>query len=588
MRFSGSAGVWPALVFLLLVLVVPVGQLLGLSITDESGHLSLAAFGRLFETTLYIKVLFNTFNLALWSTVVCLIGGYPVAYLLAAGPMSFRRIMLIGVMVPFWTSVLVRTFAWLIILGRHGALNQFFAQLGIADSRPDLIYNFTGVLIGLTQAMMPLAILTMSAVMQQTERDIQYAAATLGARGAHVFWRIFFPLSLPGVSAAGLLVFITALGFFVTPVFMGSPRETMIAQLIVVQIDEMLDWGFAGAIAVLLLATSLIVFYIVDKVLGIAALAGETRERSENGPGPFGRASGRVGLKIVAALGWVFAFLGQKLDHVLKRRSGMTIGSPSLGTCLIALFVIFFLAAPCLVLVPISFSEGSTFDWPPSGFSLQWYQAIANSPLWREAILRSIWVGLWTALLAIVLGTPAAFALTRHQIAGKPIIIGTLLLPLVMPHIIVALALFYAFSKVGLLGSSFGLILGHTIFALPYAVVTMMAVLRGYDQRLDQAAWGLGAGRMATFWWITFPLIKTGMATAFVFSFVKSFDELTVALFISGGTSTTLPKQMWAESVLNISPVLAAVSTLIIAGAICVTIFGLFVGQKFTSAEGGK
>jgi putative spermidine/putrescine transport system permease protein len=134
----------------------------------------------------------------------------------------------------------------------------------------------------------------------------------------------------------------------------------------------------------------------------------------------------------------------------------------------------------------------------------------------------------------------------------------------VMPHIIVALALFYPFSRLGLIGTAFGLTLGHAVFALPYVVITVMAVLRNYDTRLDQAAYTLGASKLTTFRRVTFPLIKAGIVTSFVFAFVKSFDELTVALFISGGVSTTLPRQLWSDAQLNVTPTLAAVSTVIL------------------------
>src|SRR5690606_964508 len=124
------------------------------------------------------------------------------------------------------------------------------------------IYNLTGVLVGMSHALMPMAILTMLAVMQNIDPTLGRAASTLGARGAHVFWRIYFPLSMPGVAAAGLLVFVTALGFFITPTFLGSPREMMVGQVIISQIEQALNWGFAGSVSVLLLVTAALVFFV--------------------------------------------------------------------------------------------------------------------------------------------------------------------------------------------------------------------------------------------------------------------------------------------------------------------------------------
>ena len=151
------------------------------------------------------------------------------------------------------------------LLGRNGAVNGLLRALGIADAPAELIYNFTGVMIGMTHALMPLAILTMVAVMESIDPNLSRAATTLGARGGQAFWRIYFPLSLPGVAAAGLLVFITALGFFITPAILGSPQNALFSQLIVIQVTTLLAWGRSGAMAVVLLLATLL-------ILGLAAL----------------------------------------------------------------------------------------------------------------------------------------------------------------------------------------------------------------------------------------------------------------------------------------------------------------------------
>ncbi|EIM26402.1 ABC transporter permease subunit [Microvirga lotononidis] len=573
-------GVLPALVLLVTVFLIPVSQLLRLSLIDDTGQLSSEHYLRLFESGLYFRVLGSTFNISLWTAVVCLIAGYPVAYLLATTTGRARSSLVLWVLMPFWTSVLVRSFAWIVILGRQGLLNQILTTLGLTDAPLELIYNFASVIVGMSHAMMPLAILTMLAVMQNIDRNLHRAAATLGARGSHIFWRIYFPLSLPGVAAAGLLVFITSLGFFVTPTLLGSPRETMLAQVIVVQIDEMLDWGFAGAVAVLLLVASIAVFYVFDLVLGMTALTGDIKATNSRRGGSLNRAGARFGYLITAALGWIGAYAGELYDRLPGRGKVQAPERPRVVLWATVMAVVIFLAAPSFFLVPISFSGSSFFEWPPRGFSLRWYEALFASPLWQQAMIRSVWVGLCTAVLSVIIGTPAAFALSRQKIPAKSLVMAFILMPMVMPHIIVALALFYAFARVGLVGTSFGLILGHTIFSLPYAIVTIMAVLRNYDIRLDHAAWTLGATRLTTFRRVTLPIIRTGMITAFLFSFVKSFDELTVALFISGGTSTTLPRQMWADALMNVSPTLAAVSTLILALVTVVIICGEAIGRR--------
>jgi ABC-type spermidine/putrescine transport system permease subunit II len=144
------------------------------------------------------------------------------------------------------------------------------------------------------------------------------------------------------------------------------------------------------------------------------------------------------------------------------------------------------------------------------------------------------------------------------------VLFGFLVSPAITPHIIIAVALFFLYSRMGLVGTTVGLVLGHTVLAIPYVVVTTMAIVKGYDTRLDHAAWTLGATRVRTLWHITIPIIRGGLIAAFMFAFIISFDELTIALFVTGGAFTTLPKAMWDDAILQVSPTLAAVATLLL------------------------
>ncbi|MFQ5467896.1 MAG: ABC transporter permease, partial [Kiloniellaceae bacterium] len=181
-----------------------------------------------------------------------------------------------------------------------------------------------------------------------------------------------------------------------------------------------------------------------------------------------------------------------------------------------------------------------------------------------NAAIRSFVVAISSAFFGMLIGVPAAFYLVRQSFFGKGAVFAFLVSPIIIPNIIIAVSLFYLFSKMGLTGTTFGLILGHTILAIPYVVITIMAVIKNYDIRLDQAAWTLGADKITTLWLVTFPLIRAGMIAAFMFAFIISFDELTIALFITGGEVTTLPKQMWDDALLRVSPTLAAIATLLL------------------------
>lgn len=546
----------PLVVLLLVLLIYPVGQLLLLSFVGEQGF-TLAQYHRLFESSVYVNVLLITLKISLWTTFFSVVAGYPVAYLISSLSAKRKTSLLFWVLLSFWTSFLVRTFAWVVLLGRNGVVNQLLQALGILDAPANLLYNFGSVLVGMVHALMPLAVLTMLSVMENIDRNLPRAASTLGARPGTAFWKIYFPLSMPGVAAAAIMVFVTAIGFFITPALLGGRKETMITQIIIDQVQQTMNWEFAGAVSVLLLVVVLVVFAIYDKVLGLSTMTGGASTRV--------RASGRESLSRRAgdAVLTVLANVSDALFALLPKRLRRSVSGTGQSRTLwwIVLGVLAFLSAPAFLMIPLSFDSGSGLTWPPKGFSLQWYEQMFTSPVWMQAITRSLIVGVGTGLLAMLIGTPAAFLLVRANMRGKSAMLAFVLSPIVVPRMIIAVGMFYFFARVGLVGSTIGLILAHTVVAVPYVVITMMAVLRNYDTRLDLAAQSLGAGPWATLRFVTFPILGAGLMSSFLFAFATSFDELTIALFASGGLNATLPKQFWDEVTLQISPVIAAVST---------------------------
>ncbi|MDP7554285.1 MAG: ABC transporter permease subunit [Candidatus Thioglobus sp.] len=578
-NWSRFLSISPAILFLGFFFIYPVVLLLGLSFVDSSGTLTLEHYTRLYEKAVYVKVLLITLKIAGWTTIFSILAGYPIAYLLSTVKSSTRNSLVIWVLMPFWTSFLVRTFAWIVLLGRHGALNELLLALGIVDAPVRLIFNFTGVMIGMVHALMPLCVLTMMSVMENIDRNLVSAASTLGARGGQAFWRIYFPLSAPGVAAGGMLVFITSLGFFITPALLGGARDTMIVQVIIFQIHEVLNWGFAGAIAMLLLASVLVIFFFYDQLLGLSTLSGESTH--EHKKGVIGRIGRWLGGGVINILSYLCEQGGILIDKLTPLRTDRKRRQGSRTTLWItAMTVIAFLCIPALFVIPVSFTEDGFLGWPPVGFSLQWYEQVLNSPAWAAAASRSFVVAISSALLGMSIGVPAAFFLARRQFFGKAALFAFLVSPIIMPNIIIAVALFYLYAKLGLVGTNMGLILGHTILAIPYVVITVMAILKNYDHRLDQAAWTLGANKWQTLTRITLPLLSAGLIAAFMFAFVISFDELTIALFVTGGEVTTLPKQMWDDALMRVSPALAAVATLLLAFMSCIIFSTEYVRRR--------
>lgn len=546
----------PLVILLVVMLVYPVGQLLLQSIHNATGF-NLGEYRRLFATPVYLDVLMITLKISLWTTFFSVLSAYPVAYLISSLRGRRKNALLFWVLLSFWTSFLVRTFAWVVLLGRNGVINDFLMAVGLIHQPLNLLYNLGAVVVGMVHALMPLAVLTMLSVMENIDGNLPRAAATLGARPGTAFWKIYFPLSMPGVAAAALMVFVTAIGFFITPALLGGRHQTMITQLIIDQVLQALNWGFAGAISVLLLVVVLIVFLVYDKLVGLSTMTGGEARARQSSLGSWPRRAGDAVLTVLA-------MLTDRLIDCLprrRRRAGAAAPGQSRFNWGVVILLLLFLSAPTFLMIPLSFDGASGLTWPPHGFSLQWYHQMLRSPLWMQSIARSFIVGTCTALLSMLIGTPAAFLLARGKLRGKALMLAFVMAPIVVPRMILAVGLFYFYAHIGLVGTSLGLVLGHTVVAVPYVVITMMAVLRNYDVRLDQAAQSLGARPGATLRFVTFPILAAGLMSSFLFAFATSFDELTIALFSSGGLSTTLPKQFWDTITMEISPVIAAVST---------------------------
>ena len=265
----------PALVWLGVLFVYPIGRLFYLSLFGPA--FTLRHYGKLVASPVYGTILANTFEISLIVTVLALGLGYPVAFLLATARARAAALLLAAVMLPLWTSVLVRTYAWMVLLGRRGVVNEALHGLGLLDTPLSLLYNRLGVTIGMVHVLLPFMILPIYSVMRGIDVELLKAAQNLGADRRQSFLRVYLPLSLPGIAAGCLLVFVTALGFFVTPALLGGRGDMMIAMLIETQVRELLDWEFASALAVTLLAVTGGTLFVVQRWLGLERIWGGAR-----------------------------------------------------------------------------------------------------------------------------------------------------------------------------------------------------------------------------------------------------------------------------------------------------------------------
>jgi len=260
----------PALVGLAVLYLYPLTGVLFRSVYHDG--FTLAYYRQVIASPVYLRVTLATFEMAALVTLVCLALGYPLAYALAALPPRRARLLLVAVLLPFFTSLIVRTYAWMILLGRNGLVNQSAQALGLTPEPLALLYNQAGVVTGMTYVLLPFMVLTLYSVMRGIDPAVLRAGASLGARPSVVFLRLFLPLSAPGVAAGSLLVFIFSLGFFITPALMGGPGDLMLAMLIEREVEFTLDWPLASTLAVVLLAVTLGGFALVNRAVRLDRL----------------------------------------------------------------------------------------------------------------------------------------------------------------------------------------------------------------------------------------------------------------------------------------------------------------------------
>jgi putative spermidine/putrescine transport system permease protein len=264
----------PTLAFLAGFYAYPISKMLLLSFFDPT--FTLKHYQHAYKVPVYLEVFLLTLKISSVVTLLCLLLGYPISYLLSSVRARYVNMLMILVVVPFWTSYLVRTYAWMVLLGRSGIINNLLFWSGIISSPLKLMYNLFGVSVAMVHMLLPFAILPMYSVMKGIDRNLLKAAQNLGASPARSFIKVYLPLSLPGVGASVLLTFIMALGFFITPALMGGPRDMMVSMLIENQINELLNWGFGSALATGLFSFTLIMFFFFNRFLGFDKVGGGT------------------------------------------------------------------------------------------------------------------------------------------------------------------------------------------------------------------------------------------------------------------------------------------------------------------------
>lgn len=543
----------PALAFLAFIYLLPLIDLIRISVSGPSWS---SYFARVFAIPLYWDSLVRTMQISVTVAGLCLLFGYPTALLIHRSRGIAQILIATAIVLPYFIAILIRTYAWMVLLGRNGPVNKLLVSIGILSEPVQLLFNRGTVLLGMTAVLLPLMVLTIYSSVARLDQGLTRAALASGAGPIAAFWRVLLPLTLPGMGAGFLLVFVAAIGFFITPTLLGGPGDQMFAMHITQQADSVTSEGFLQALGVVLLTITLAVVAVAGRFLGFEFIWGG-RKLTEAAPKATDRPAGDVGRRsfgtsLADLIGWPLLRLFSRLPA-------------SCGTWTIRLMgglVVAVLIVPIIVVMIISFSSASYLTFPPPGFSLRWYEQFFSDSNWMRAFWTSLLVAAMSAFIAIVLGVSAAIGIVRSKIRGKSAIMLLLVSPIIVPPVVLGLSLYSLFLRFDLVGSVFGLAAAHAIGGLPIVVVILSASLQGVDTRLEQAAAVHGASSLTVFRLVTLPAIMPGLAAATFFAFLHSFDELVLTLFLSSAQLKTLPLMLWGDINYRLNPVLAVVSTL--------------------------
>lgn len=556
----------PGCIFLGVLFIVPLSGLLLLSL--GAPNWSLAEFLRIGRDPTFVAVLRTTLQISVAVTVLTLVLSYPIAYALTVSGATLRTFLLIAVVLPYFTSVLVRTFAWILLLGRGGIVNDILLRLGLISQPISMLYNRGSVILGMTQILMPLMILPMYTVMSGIDQKLVRAARANGASPLAAFLTVFLPLSLPGVLAAVLLVFINCLGFYVTPALLGSLSDFTITMKIYTEVVDLLNWRAASALSIVLLVAVLGILWIGSRFFPVNQLLGLSGDKN-GAEVAVHRRFGRQWLMYIGSAANV-------LDRFLPSVGGY-------GVSIIASLLGVVLLLPILIVVYMSFSSSPFIEFPAPGYSLHNYQSYVSDTGWIKATFTSIRVASLATVTAVVLGTALAFGLARGRMPGRGVIIALVLSPIILPTIVVAVAMYFLLVRVGLQGTELGLALGEAVSCIPYVVVIIVANLRDLNPAYERAARSLGAGPAATFRTIVTPLVMPAFLVTAFFAFLHSFDDVVYVLFLGIGVINTLPMLMWQSITQGVEPTISAVATLQVLLAATVIVVSALLRRKSSS-----
>ena len=528
-------------------------------------------FAEIAQNPVYIKVAFTTVRIALESTAVTLVVSYPFAWLIARSSGTRRAVLSGIVFIPFLTSLLVRTFSWVVVLGQDGVVNAALRAVGITHSPLSLLFTEGAVIASLVQVSIPLMVFPLVSVMSRVDSRLIMVAQSLGSRRIIAFLKVLVPLTASGIRSGVTIVLLLALASFAAPALLGGPAQTMLGQLIQSQVANGSDYALASALSVVLAVTGIVLVVVIN---GLLRLVGRSWKKRRSVRLPRDGADAAEVRRILAVP------VSKRGGWGLSQRTSRVI-----GLVLVACFVVavaLFVLIPLVVMIPLSFTSGDVLKFPTPGYSTRWYDQVFSGGQWLVPAATSARIAVGAGIAAPIIATLTALGFGRSRGRLRGAVESAIVAPLVVPAVVYALGAYLVFAPLHLVDSEPGLIVAETVLGLPLAYLVISASHGEVGVHLERAAASLGSTPWRVFRRVVLPLIAPGVAVAVVLTVLSAWDESVVAIFLSGVNVQTVQAQIFASVQLTNSPIVAAVSVLIIA----VTLIALGIVLAIASITG--
>lgn len=477
----------PYLIWSFILIVVPLLLIVLYSVTTGGNSLvniqfTGENFKKIFEPV-YMNVFIRSFKLGAITTIISLIIGYMLAYVISRFSDKAQNILILAVTIPTWINMLLRTYAWISLLSDNGIINSLLVFLGLDPVT--MMYTDFSVIIGLVCDLLPFMVIPIHTSLAKMDHSLIEAAYDLGARPVTAFWKVTFKLSIPGVVNGTIMVFLLSISSFVIPKLLGGGQYVLIGNLIEEQFISVGDWNFGSAISMLLAVAILIMIRIMKKSIPMRM-------------------------------------------EVLKLEEAWKVRLNNIYSNLLRIFYI-----PIIVTMVFSFNSSKSLT-RFTGFSLKWYQALVEDRNIMSAVGVSLSIAVIATAVATILGTITAIGLSRNRKVVKEWLINVNNIPIMNPEIVTAIGLMILFSSMKIDRGYVTMLLAHICFCTPYVITSVYPKVRSLDPNLANAAMDLGATPFQALTKVIVPMIKPGIYAGMLLSFTMSLDDFVISYFVTG------------------------------------------------------